>query len=62
MLTHPQRYAGFVRAGAFRLPDILAEPLRALYSQGGTKDVSADAVVTGKAGRQRQMTAASGDA
>jgi hypothetical protein len=39
----------------FRLPEILQNRFGRHYSQGDTKHVSADAVVTGKAGRQRQI-------
>jgi saccharopine dehydrogenase-like NADP-dependent oxidoreductase len=55
VVTHPQRYAGFVPQERFRLPEILQNRFGRYYSQGDTKHVSADAVVTGKAGRQRQI-------
>ena len=55
--TQPQRYAGFVAQERFRLPEILQNRFGRYYSQGDTKHVSADAVVTGKAGRQRQLAA-----
>ena len=55
VVTHPQRYAGFVAQERFRLPEILQNRFGRHYSQGDTKHVSADAVVTGKAGRQRQI-------
>jgi saccharopine dehydrogenase-like NADP-dependent oxidoreductase len=50
-----QRYSGFVAQERFRLPEILQNRFGRYYSQGDTKHVSADAVVTGKAGRQRQL-------
>ena len=38
------------------MPDILRQPIRALsIAQGGTKDLSAEVVVSGKAGRQRRL-------
>jgi saccharopine dehydrogenase-like NADP-dependent oxidoreductase len=55
--TQPQRFAGFVPQEQFRLPEILQNRFGRYYSQGDTKHVSADAVVTGKAGRQRQLAA-----
>ena len=55
VVTHPQRYSGFVAQERFRLPEILRNRFGRYYSQGDTKHVSADAVVTGKAGRQRQI-------
>jgi len=55
VVTHPHRYAGFVAQERFRLPEILQNRFGRYYSQGDTKHVSADAVVTGKAGRQRQI-------
>ena len=55
VVTHPQRYAGFIAQERFRLPEILQNRFGRYYSQGDTKHVSADAVVTGKAGRQRQI-------
>jgi saccharopine dehydrogenase-like NADP-dependent oxidoreductase len=55
--NQPQRYAGFVAQERFRLPEILQNRFGRYYSQGDTKHVSADAVVTGKAGRQRQLAA-----
>ncbi len=51
----PESYRGFVAQERFRLPEILQKPVRRYYSQGDTKHVSADAVVSGKAGRQRQL-------
>ncbi|HEV2700984.1 MAG TPA: saccharopine dehydrogenase C-terminal domain-containing protein [Steroidobacteraceae bacterium] len=53
--NQPQRYAGFVAQERFRLPEILQNRFGRYYSHGDTKHVSADAVVTGKAGRQRQL-------
>ncbi|HEY1899658.1 MAG TPA: saccharopine dehydrogenase C-terminal domain-containing protein [Steroidobacteraceae bacterium] len=55
--TQPHRFAGFVAQERFRLPEILQNRFGRYYSQGDTKQASADAVVTGKAGRQRQLAA-----
>lgn len=46
---------GFVAQEQFSLPDILANRFGKYYAPGGTKDVSSDAVVSGKAGRQRKL-------
>jgi len=51
----PHRYTGFVPQERFRLPEILQNRFGRYYCQGDTKHVSADAVVSGKAGRQRQL-------
>jgi hypothetical protein len=40
------------------MPAILKNRFGRYFAQGGTKDVSAETVVTGKAGRQRRLTAA----
>ncbi len=55
--ANPEQYSGFVAQERFRLPEILKNRFGRYYSQGDTKHVSADAVVTGKAGRQRQLAA-----
>jgi saccharopine dehydrogenase-like NADP-dependent oxidoreductase len=60
VLTHPQLYSGFIAQERFRLPAILQNRFGRYYSQGDTKHVSADAVVSGKAGRQRQIAPAPG--
>ena len=54
VVTQPELYAGFVPQERFRLPQILHNRFGRLYSQGDTKHVSADAVISGRAGRQRQ--------
>jgi saccharopine dehydrogenase-like NADP-dependent oxidoreductase len=59
VVTQPERFAGFVAQERFRLPEILQNRFGRHYAQGDTKHISADTVVTGKAGRQRQLTAAS---
>ena len=58
VVSQPQLYAGFVAQERFRLPEILQNRFGRYYSQGDTKHVSADAVVSGKAGRQRQISSA----
>src|SRR5690606_2185475 len=52
------KYRGFVPQESFRLPDILRNRFGRYYAHGGTKDVSAEVVVTGKAGRQRKLRGA----
>jgi saccharopine dehydrogenase-like NADP-dependent oxidoreductase len=59
VLQHPQKYQGFVAQEKFSMPDILNNRFGRYYAQGGTKDLSAEVVVSGKAGRQRRLTAAS---
>jgi saccharopine dehydrogenase-like NADP-dependent oxidoreductase len=58
VLQHPQQYAGFVPQEKFNMPDILRNRFGRYFAQGGTKDLSAEVVVSGKAGRQRRLTAA----
>ncbi|HUN71239.1 MAG TPA: saccharopine dehydrogenase C-terminal domain-containing protein [Steroidobacteraceae bacterium] len=53
VLEHPQRYQGFIAQEQFRLTDILANRFGRYYAQGGTKDVSAEVIVSGKTGHQR---------
>jgi saccharopine dehydrogenase-like NADP-dependent oxidoreductase len=53
VLEHPERYQGFVAQEEFRLTDILANRFGRYYAQGGTKDVSAEVIVSGKTGHQR---------
>ncbi len=48
------KYCGFVPQEGFRLPDILANRFGRYYAPGGTKDVSSEVVVSGKAGHQRR--------
>jgi saccharopine dehydrogenase-like NADP-dependent oxidoreductase len=58
VLQHPQQYAGFIAQEKFSMPDILRNRFGRYFAQGGTKDLSAEVVVSGKAGRQRRLTAA----
>jgi saccharopine dehydrogenase-like NADP-dependent oxidoreductase len=53
VLEHPDRYKGFIAQEEFRLTDILANRFGRYYAQGGTKDVSAEVIVSGKTGHQR---------
>ena len=56
VLTHPQRRTGLVTQESFRLPDILANRFGRHLAAGGSKDISADVVVSGAPGRQRSRT------
>ncbi|HEY5101432.1 MAG TPA: saccharopine dehydrogenase C-terminal domain-containing protein [Steroidobacteraceae bacterium] len=58
VLQHPKKYQGFVAQENFSMSDILNNRFGRYYAQGGTKDLSAEVVVTGKAGRQRRLSAA----
>jgi saccharopine dehydrogenase-like NADP-dependent oxidoreductase len=58
VLQHPKQYQGFVPQEKFSMPDILSNRFGRYYAQGGTKDLSAEVVVSGKAGRQRRLTSA----
>jgi saccharopine dehydrogenase-like NADP-dependent oxidoreductase len=49
------KFRGFVAQEQFSLPAILANRFGRYYAPGGTKDISSDAVVSGKAGRQRKL-------
>ncbi len=51
-------YRGFVAQEQFRLTDILDNRFGRFYAPGGTKDVSGQVVVAGKAGIQRRRKAA----
>jgi saccharopine dehydrogenase-like NADP-dependent oxidoreductase len=53
VLTHPNRYRGLVNQESFRLPEILANRFGKHLAAGGSKDVSADVIVSGTVGRQR---------
>jgi saccharopine dehydrogenase-like NADP-dependent oxidoreductase len=55
VLSAPDRHHGFVAQEHFRLPDILKNRFGRYYAPGGSKDVSAEVVVSGKAGRQRRL-------
>ncbi|MFO1427604.1 MAG: saccharopine dehydrogenase C-terminal domain-containing protein [Steroidobacteraceae bacterium] len=54
VLGEPARYRGFVAQESFSLPDVLANRFGRHYASGGNKDVSADVVARGAAGRQRR--------
>jgi saccharopine dehydrogenase-like NADP-dependent oxidoreductase len=58
VLENPGKYTGFVAQEQFRLTDILANRFGRFYAPGGTKDVSGEVVVAGKAGHQRRKVAA----
>jgi saccharopine dehydrogenase-like NADP-dependent oxidoreductase len=58
VLEHPGRYHGFVAQEQFRLTEILANRFGRYYAPGGSKHVSGEVVVAGKAGRQRRQKAA----
>jgi saccharopine dehydrogenase-like NADP-dependent oxidoreductase len=53
VLEHPERYQGFIAQEEFRLTDILANRFGSHYAQGGSKNVSAEVIVSGKTGHQR---------
>jgi len=55
VLEHPEKYQGFIAQEEFRLTDILANRFGRYYAQGGTKDVSAEVIVSGKTGHQRSQ-------
>ena len=58
VVNQPQRFAGFVPQERFRLPEILQNRFGRYYSQGDTKHISGDTIVSGKTGRQRHLAAA----
>src|ERR1700716_2052995 len=60
VLEHQGRYSGFVAQEQFQLADILANRFGRYYAPGGTKHVSGEVVVSGKAGHQRRQQAANG--
>jgi hypothetical protein len=55
VLEHPDRHHGFIAQEQFALTDILANRFGRYYAQGGTKDVSAEVIVSGKSGHQRSQ-------
>jgi len=55
VLQRPQLYSGFVAQEQFRLPEILANRFGRFYASGGSKDISGEVVVSGKAGKQRRL-------
>jgi saccharopine dehydrogenase-like NADP-dependent oxidoreductase len=58
VLANPEKHRGFIAQEQFRLPDILKNRFGRYYAPGGTKDISSEVVVTGKAGRQRKLRGA----
>jgi saccharopine dehydrogenase-like NADP-dependent oxidoreductase len=56
VMTHPDRDRGLVTQESFRLPDILSNRFGVHLAAGGSKDVSADVVVSGTSGRQREQS------
>jgi len=58
VLAEKGKLKGFVAQEQFSLPAILGNRFGRYYAQGGTKDVSSDAVVSGKAGQQRSRKGA----
>jgi saccharopine dehydrogenase-like NADP-dependent oxidoreductase len=57
VLSSKGRYSGFVAQEQFMLPEILANRFGRYYAPGGTKDISSEVVVSGRAGRQRKRPA-----
>ncbi|HKZ73020.1 MAG TPA: saccharopine dehydrogenase C-terminal domain-containing protein [Steroidobacteraceae bacterium] len=55
VLAAPERHHGFVPQEQFRLPEILKNRFGRYYAPGGSKDISSEVVVSGKAGRQRRL-------
>jgi saccharopine dehydrogenase-like NADP-dependent oxidoreductase len=53
VLCVPGRHRGLVTQESFRLPDILANRFGQHLAAGGSKDISADVVLSGASGRQR---------
>src|ERR1700716_1125901 len=58
VLQNRGKFSGFVAQEQFRLTDILANRFGRHYAPGGTKDVSGEVVVSGKAGHQRRQKVA----
>ena len=59
VLQSPESHHGFVPVERFRLTDILANRFGRYYAHGGTKDLSAQMVVSGQARHQRRPADAS---
>jgi len=57
VLEQKGRYHGFIAQEQFRLTDILANRFGRHYASGGTKHLSGEVVVAGKAGHQRRRKA-----
>jgi saccharopine dehydrogenase-like NADP-dependent oxidoreductase len=55
VLQKPDAYHGFVAQEQLRLPAILSNRFGRYYAAGGTKDVSGEVVVSGRAGHQRRQ-------
>jgi hypothetical protein len=55
VLEHRGKFNGFVAQEQFRLPDIISNRFGRYYAAGGTKDISGEVVVSGKAGNQRRQ-------
>ncbi|HZO22349.1 MAG TPA: saccharopine dehydrogenase C-terminal domain-containing protein [Steroidobacteraceae bacterium] len=55
VLEHRGKYSGFIAQEQFRLPEILANRFGRYFAPGGTKDLSSQVVVSGKAGNQRKL-------
>jgi saccharopine dehydrogenase-like NADP-dependent oxidoreductase len=58
VLSAPGQYRGCIAQEQFRLTDILANRFGRYYAPGGTKHVSGEVVVAGKAGHQRHRKVA----
>jgi len=57
VLANPRKFTGFVAQEQFDLPAILDNRFGQYYAPGGTKDLSSNVVVSGKAGHQRKGAA-----
>jgi saccharopine dehydrogenase-like NADP-dependent oxidoreductase len=58
VLQNRGKFTGFVAQEQFRLTDIIANRFGRYYALGGTKDISGQVVVSGKAGNQRRQNKA----
>jgi len=58
VLQRPDSYHGFIALERMHLPEILANRFGRYYAPGGSKDVSSEVVVSGKAGKQRRLRGA----
>jgi len=58
VLQHADEFSGFVAQEQFRLGAILANRFGRYYASGATKEISAEVVVSGKAGKQRRLRGA----
>jgi hypothetical protein len=58
VLQNRGKFSGFVAQEQFRLTDIIANRFGRYYALGGTKDISGQVVVSGKAGNQRRQNKA----